>query len=83
MMLKKRSIDAYVSIFQHHFRSRCAKYGFSVNEVNSYILFSNPGMPVTAPGLRYLHHQLNVLCLTDLQLGLEGRYFRFLTSQLF
>jgi hypothetical protein len=35
MVLKKRSIDGYVSIFQNHFRSRCAKYGFSVNVVNS------------------------------------------------
>ncbi len=36
MILKKRSIDGYVSIFQNHFRSRCAKYGFSVNVVNRY-----------------------------------------------
>jgi hypothetical protein len=31
MLLKKRSIDGYVSIFEKHFLPRCAKYGFSVS----------------------------------------------------
>ncbi len=30
MLLKKRSIDGYVSIFQQHFLSRCNKYGRSL-----------------------------------------------------
>ena len=37
MILKKRSIDGYVSIYQNQFHSRCAKYGFSGNVVNGYL----------------------------------------------
>ena len=40
-MQKKRSIHQYESIFLHRHRSRCAKYGFSVNVVNSYKYLNN------------------------------------------